>query len=791
MRRSPWSGGDVIAAPAGGRAEESAALDAREAEPPLSEPLPRVPRPRSLHQRLGPLGRAFAADEPLPGAPWWSRHGHLLLVLGAVLYGLIALEPERLQVAFPNDASVHLLTVATAAKDIAAGHLPFGSWFPDLATGSPFFLHYQSTPAVLTALLARLIGVASAFGIVQWLLFALLPLSVFWSGRLFGLGRYASAIASATALLFVSARSYGVEQQSYDWLGSGMWTQLWGIWVLPLAWGASYRAISRREFRALAVVLLGATIAFHFLTAYLAGLSLVVFVLIRPTRILRRAWWAAVVGGAAAALTLYVWLPLEHYSTWNAGNEFQVGTFWNDSFGARTVLGWLVSGRLYDNGRFPVVTILVGVGLVSAIARWRRDEAARAVVGVWLLSLALFFGRPTLGFVIDRLPGNSTLLLHRYVMGVHLAGMLLAGMGAVSIGQVALSLWQRLAARRETESGARPRRWWQPVLAAAVVIGALAPAWSQLLSRDQANAASIAAQRALDTTEGAQVNSLIATTRSLGGGRIFGGLLADSWEQTFRVGQIETCIYLADVGVDAVGFSLRTSALMNDPEADFQEANLADYDAFGIRFLILPAGMAPPVTARRVEQQGQYVLWSVASHGYVQVVDTEGELSANANDLGAQTVGFLRSTLAGQGIYPTVAFSGSPAAAPTFSSGNPVGSPGSVLSSVDSLDSGAFTATVTANRDAVVLLKASYDPGWQVTVDGVPTATEMIAPAFVGVEVAPGTHLVNFVYHGYPHYNLLFALDLLALLAVLFGAHLGRLASRLRRRVSEARARAS
>jgi uncharacterized membrane protein YfhO len=69
-------------------------------------------------------------------------------------------------------------------------------------------------------------------------------------------------------------------------------------------------------------------------------------------------------------------------------------------------------------------------------------------------------------------------------------------------------------------------------------------------------------------------------------------------------------------------------------------------------------------------------------------------------------------------------------------------------------------------RTSVVLLKVTYDPGWTVTVDGRPTPTEMIAPAFVGVRVGPGRHVVVFSYQGFSYYPELFVLALLALLAL-------------------------
>jgi uncharacterized membrane protein YfhO len=70
-----------------------------------------------------------------------------------------------------------------------------------------------------------------------------------------------------------------------------------------------------------------------------------------------------------------------------------------------------------------------------------------------------------------------------------------------------------------------------------------------------------------------------------------------------------------------------------------------------------------------------------------------------------------------------------------------------------------------AARRSVVLLSASYDPGWQATVDGRPARTVMLAPALVGVTVEPGRHEIVFQYFGYRHYEALFVLALLGILA--------------------------
>ena len=70
------------------------------------------------------------------------------------------------------------------------------------------------------------------------------------------------------------------------------------------------------------------------------------------------------------------------------------------------------------------------------------------------------------------------------------------------------------------------------------------------------------------------------------------------------------------------------------------------------------------------------------------------------------------------------------------------------------------------DRPAVVLLKESFDPRWTVTVDGVSTKPVMMAPSYVGVQVAAGSHVVEFHYKSYPHYPLLAAFGIAILLAL-------------------------
>ena len=670
-------------------------------------------------------------------------------------------------VSYPNDLATHTQMVTLAKDVLSTGKFPLDQWYPYLSLGSPFFVQYQSSSAIITGALSKVVGVHPAFVGTLYLLLALWPICIYVSARLLGWERWVAGAAAAMAPLLVSVTGHGFETQSYDWLGNGLWSQLWAMWTLPLAWGFGWRYISQRRYLFGAVATLGLTIAFHFLIAYLAGLTLIALVLVRPRDALRRVGRAAIVGLGAMLMTLWVTLPLLVDSRWVAVNQFQVGTVIDDSYGARKILGWLITGQIYDSGHFPVISIFVAIGLVSCLIRARTDERSRVLLAVWVLSLLLFFGRSTLGAVLNLLPGNGSLLFQRYISGVQLAGLFIAALGAVSLVQ-----WLAVAAKRAPEGlrGLLARQWLvrlRAPIAIVVLVAVLAPAWLALETYESRNGVWIQQQQTADQTEGSQLNVLLSIIKSQGDGRVYVGL-PSNWGYDFRVGSVPVYNYVTQAAdIDSVGLTLRTSSMMTDPEAYFDESDLGDYSTFGVRYLLLPAGHPPPVPATLVQQSGPYVLWTVNSSGLIQVVDTQSTIVADANDLGIQTAPFLESSLPARAIYPTIAFGGTTAAEPTLPTGATASGPaGTVLDLNNDLVQGEASATVFANRTAVVLLKASFDPGWTVTVDGQPAVTEMIAPALVGVTVSPGNHVVVFQFKGYGSYPMLFLIGLLILVGV-------------------------
>ena len=714
-------------------------------------------------------------------ARWYPE----LLVAGVIAFGLVVWRAELTVVTRLNDSSIHSEMVRYATAQLRAGHVPLEGWYPYLGLGSPQFLHYQSLGAMLTGALGLAIGADRAFSLTLYLLVATWPISVYISARLFRFDRWTAALCAAVSPFVVSAIHVGFESTAYLWVGYGVWTQLWAMWTLPLAWGLVWRAVGDRRFVLPAAVAVAATIAFHFETGYLAIWPIVIFPFLVPSRLRSRLARAVGLAVATAALSAWVVFPLIRLSAFASINQFlQRGPDAN-SYGARRELSWLVTGHLFDEGRLPILTALAAVGLVVCLYRFSRDPRARALVVSFVVSFLLFFGRPTWGVLTDVIPGSHDLFLRRFITGVQLSGILLCGVGACAAGaSIGRGGRQLVTALRR-----RPRGigLLGELALLALLVGYLAPAWTQSETVARSDASDITAQRVADQTAGAQLDALITRLQRLGGGRVYAGL-PFNWGSQFVVGSVPVFKYLTYRDVDEVGYTLRTASLMTDPEQEFDESVPSDYTLFGIRYLLLPAGRRPLVHAELVERRGDYVLWELPTVHYFQVIETRRTIHATRADLGTAAEPLLHSRLASEGIYPTLSLGDRPAATPTLQPGESVKDPGSVSAESADLADGTASATVSMHRRGVVLLKVSYDPGWQASVDGREVATEIIAPAMVGVVVGPGLHRVVLSYRSDASYPVLFAIGIAGLVVLVWLAILDRRRRRRRRMAADATA---
>ena len=372
------------------------------------------------------------------------RFGPWIVVAIAVGYGFFVARAETQVVAYLNDEAYHVGMVEFASTLLRMGRDPLSAWYPLLNLGSPNFLHYQSLPAIVTGAVGIVTGDARTFAWSKYLLLATWPISMYLGSRLLGWGRWTAAAVACASPLIIDAAGVGYGYGSYLWIGWGVWTQLWAMWTLPLAVGFSWQAVTQRRHLVAAVVFTGLTIALHYMTAYPAAIAIVVLGLSGPWT---RAFWqrfgrAVVVGALSLGAAAWVLIPVINQGKYAARNEFLQHTVEADSFGARRILSWLVTGQLLDKGRFPILTILLAVGLVACVIRFRRDERYRLLLCLWVVYLVAFFGRPTLGPLINLVPGNKDLFLRRFVCGFDFASLIVIGVGATELARLASRFWR-------------------------------------------------------------------------------------------------------------------------------------------------------------------------------------------------------------------------------------------------------------------------------------------------------------------------------------------------------------
>ena len=214
---------------------------------------------------------------------------------------------------------------------------------------------------------------------------------------------------------------------------------------------------------------------------------------------------------------------------------------------------------------------------------------------------------------------------------------------------------------------------------------------------------------------------------------------------------------LLNHSVEGIGFTRPTWSLSSPIEFRFNDSDPTFYDLFDVRYVILAFDDEPGVPAEPIAEAGGHVLWRVQTQGYVEVVDVLPPIAADRTNLGERVETWLRSDLPDRSLFPSITFAGRAGTPATIA--DPLDAlddpPGRVVVESVDLRDGRATASVVVERPAMVVLKTSFDPRWQVTVDGVAVEPQMIAPSFVGRKVEAGRHVITFTYEPFPRYDVL------------------------------------
>jgi hypothetical protein len=403
-----------------------------------------------------------------------------------------------------------------------------------------------------------------------------------------------------------------------------------------------------------------------------------------------------------------------------------------DSFGAHDILWWLVNGDLFDFGRWPVLTVLVALGIAAALMRLRRSRPALLAVSLFAVWVALYFGRPTWGHILGILPLHDSLLLHRFKGSVDLMAILLMGLGGDW-------LWQQASVLGE--------RWRAPVVVLAMLL-LLVPALRERQNYYLLNTQWIERNRkALAADEDA--DAILATLKEMPPGRAHAGLRAN-WGKTLTYGDVKFYDLLTFHRLMPVSPPYSSVSLNADLLWHFDDHNPAHYNLFNVKYLVAPRLLPMASFLRPIKETRRYTLYRADTDGYAGYVVISGRRAPSSqSNLFFQNRDWLRSIEPGAGRFLRYAYPpgrGADAAAtqPAGANGAPLCASAKIHE--ENILPGRFDLHAECSAASAVVLKTTYHPNWRVDVDGREVETFMISPSFVGFELPAGTHRIKAEY---------------------------------------------
>jgi len=91
-----------------------------------------------------------------------------------------------------------------------------------------------------------------------------------------------------------------------------------------------------------------------------------------------------------------------------------------------------------------------------------------------------------------------------------------------------------------------------------------------------------------------------------------------------------------------------------------------------------------------------------------------------------------------------------PATVPGFDPASTAACPGGGKTDYEWLQGDAIDLVVECPADSTLVIKTTYHPDWQVSVDGVVVPDFMVSPSYIGVSLPAGKHTVDAVYRANP-----------------------------------------
>ena len=723
-------------------------------------------------------------------------------------------------------------------------------WVPNWAQGYNLPFYYSHIPQILIVASWRLFSTIQQFSnltislftyyhIVIYLLMSLFPLSVFLSLRLIRLPWLTAGIGALLASQISTDGLYGLDPPSFLFRGWGLSSQLFAMVWLPLAIAYAWRyfqeaglglryqvlRINKKMYQIPLILntktippifFLVATTMGHLGIGFIAMLSLIPLAIPHSRKDIKKNILRLTVLSLISLFFLSYWIvPIFLHG------DYHNVSFWDpvwkfDSFGWRLTMDRLLSGELFDWGRFPWLTLLVFIGIFASvlpssnltIQQFNNRENADGEYKfsnfpfglLFIFWLVLYFGRSTWGGLIDLIPGMSEFHISRFIVGLHLAGLFLIPIGI----QFVFQQFSNLAIQQSNPIVKLLNGY---VVSVALVIGLAFVVYPQTIRYAQHNDFLIS--QANENYKKAQpdLENLFTTLKSLPPGRVYAGR-GGNWGKDFRVAETTMFMHLSTYGVPVVLWLPETWSPNSDIEQYFSDDIESHYSLFGIRYIVAPPDITPQPFWKLLKENNSWNLYEVNTSYITAGVRPAIVSSSKFNYINVVRL-WIQSDTHEQDLYPEITFAKDfprPTGLPNFrmldevtykvpdlpaealakaggSTHNlfaepPVYMPSeecnndnnlTILSQQSEADM-IFKTTVEVKEgcnDSIVILRQSSHPNWRATLDQNGVQPLTVFPFFVAVPVTAGTHEIIFSYEPSGLKIFLLTLEFLVLAALI------------------------
>jgi len=509
------------------------------------------------------------------------------------------------------------------------------------------------------------ISLYSYYHLVIYLLLCFFPLSVYLALRVLRLTALTSGLGALIASQISTDGLYGLDPPSFLWRGWGLSSQLFAMIFLPLAIAHTWKflqsnltiyqynnvtmgnklkkwivsMISQKDF-ILGVMFLTFTTAGHLGLGMIAFLSIaaiaispfVASFLASPSQIAILLYCYIAKRKNTANRQQYnnitiqqLFVPIKKLfilfgltililSYWIVpaflGDMYHNFSVWDplwkfNSYGVFEILKNFFNGDLFDFGRFPVLTLLVLIGLFTSlwssnnltIQQYNNDKKTLLTeksLGcyfpfglLFIFWFLMYFGRSTWGGLLDFIPGLKEFHQSRFLIGVHLAGLFLIPIGI----QFLIQQFSNLAIQQSNQIV----KWlYCYIVKMIVIIGVILLVYPQTIRYATHNDFLIKRANADYLKIKPDIDSLISKLSALGStrpGRVYSGR-GGSWGRSLRVAETPLYMYLSTYGLPTVLWLPETWSPNSDTEQFMSEDNLYHYLLYNIRYIVTPN---PPV----------------------------------------------------------------------------------------------------------------------------------------------------------------------------------------------------